>query len=151
MSCGNTSEVFSDHGLGIVTVRMLELLKEQVQQYSGVVNPGYLAMLVGAIDQVTPCLQIEPLTHKDVVAAHRKLGLIKEPLAQLRFEVIDDTENVKLILTVFALHELYNALSKLVDALHSFSHVEDHITLDDLDFRTAIQRHLGEIFGRDDN
>lgn len=147
MSCKLQHEEFEHYDLPILLLGLITLLKTKVDQnFYDVVETGYHQMLSESIKQVMDCVQREPFTHSDVLEVHRKLWLVKEPLLQLRFEVTGTEENTKLVLTVFALHELFNTISKLVDTLHSLAHVDDKLNLDDLDFKQAVSKHLQELF-----
>ena len=149
--CESSSISFDTLGLGLTVVQLLLLLESRVTAtYSNVISTEYLQLVTGAIHQVVNTLEKEPLTHDDILTAQRKLMLVKEPLLQLRFDILGVSEDSSKILTVLALHELHNTVAKLLDTLHVLSHVDDQITLTDLDFKNAIMRHLSKIFGDDE-
>ena len=145
--CDSSLTPFKEYGVTTMALKMLELMNGLlITQYSGIVSSDYLALITGGIAQVRQSLETSPLTHDAVLTAQRKLALVKEPLLQLRFEVVDSTKDTKRVLTVFALHELYNVIGKSIETLHGFSHIDDIIDLGTLEFRDSISRHLRKIF-----
>lgn len=140
--------LFDDHGLRDVLYRLTTELKMRIDcDYVSVIEPGYHKILTGPLLQILSLVRREPFTHNKLLEAEWWLMTIKEPLKNMRFSVTES--NTKMVLEVFALHELFNTIAKLIDTLHMFSHVEDQISLGELDFRNSIQKYLSLMFTQD--
>ena len=141
------SKPFEDAGLRIVAVRLIDTLSDEIVRFKPILDKDFVNFITMSLSMTKVSLQKEEITQDDVLMAHRKFALAKEPIVQLRLELLEVTEDTKVILVVFALHELYNSIGKLIDSLYAYSHVNDNITLDGLEFREALARHLQKLFG----
>lgn len=152
MTCraDNSEYIKTTYIRGVLVVLVNELNTLITYDIKPVITEQYYTMLHNALGQLSECIARDSVfNHEIALETQRKLLLVKEPLLQLRFEVVDSKTGTDKVLLVFALHELYNSIAKLVDALHLFTHVGDQVNLDEMDFRTSIQKHLNTIFNRD--